>query len=861
MDKSQEKSLFGKEKLKPILTFVASALFFLVLSWVYFYPNDIRGDVMEQHDIMQGAANGQEAAVYHEKTGEITRWTDALFGGMPTFQISPTYESSTLLSTVDKVYSLRIFGMPPYVSWLFMLLMGFYILMLAFDLKWYYAVLGAIGYAFSSYFFIIIGAGHIWKLLVLCYIPPTIAGIVLCYRGKYLTGAALAALFAALQLFSNHVQMTYYSLFVVVALVIAYLCQAIKEKQMKRWSIATGALVVAALLALVSNAPNLYMTYNYSKETIRGGHSELTPLKSDSDQGQPSQTSKNGGLDKDYITQWSYGKGETFSLLVPNVNGGASIKPTQDEQDPSVITNAMMSLDKTSKYESLDSKGEIDQLNAQCMRMFTQYFGDQPMTNGPVYVGALIFALFILGCIVVKGPVKWALLVVTMLSVLLSWGHNLMWFSDLFIDYFPLYNKFRTVSSILVIAEFTMPIMAVLALHRVFTEEGFLAKHKVAFYASFGMCALLCLIFAVAPGMFQNYTESDQQIFSMIKQQLGEVPGSVYANVDAIRLSLVSADAWRSLAVIVVGFAILMVYLKGFVKTNVAVPVLLLAAVVLADMYMVNKRYIDKNSFVSKYDVTTTKFVPTQSDKTILKDTTQNYRVLDIQGFGQPNSSYFHKTIGGYHAAKLARYNDLIDRQISRNNMQVLNMLNTRWVKVDDNTAQLNPDALGNAWFVDSLTYVKGADAEMKFLDHFNAANSAVADEQFKAVLGNAVAKTPGDTIYETTYAPNRLTYHSHSAKGGVAVFSEVYFPWGWKVAIDGKPAELGRVNYVLRALKVPAGDHKIEMKFEPEQVDAADSAAKVAITLIFVAVAGAIMTYLIFYHRRKPDDETVDNA
>ena len=433
-----------------------------------------------------------------------------------------------------------------------MLMMGFYILMLAFDMKWYYAVLGAVAYAFSSYFFIIIGAGHIWKLLVLCYIPPTIAGIVMCYRGKYLAGAAIAALFAALQLYSNHVQMTYYSVFVVVALVIAYLCQAIKQKQMKRWGIATGSLAVAAALALLSNAPNLFMTYKYSKETIRGGHSELTPLKTDAEQA-PQQTTKNGGLDKDYITQWSYGLGETFTLLVPNVNGGASLKPTQDEQNPSIISNTMLSLDKTSKYEKLDSQGEIDQLNAQCMQMFTQYFGNQPMTNGPVYVGALIFALFVLGCIVVKGPVKWALLAVTILSVLLSWGHNFMWFSDLFIDHFPMYNKFRTVASILVIAEFTIPLLAVLALHKVFTEEDFLKKHKIALFASFGVCAALCLLFAVAPGLFQNYTESDQQIFNMIKQQLGEVPGSVYANVDAIRLSLVSHDAWRSLAVIVVG--------------------------------------------------------------------------------------------------------------------------------------------------------------------------------------------------------------------------------------------------------------------------------------------------------------------
>ena len=856
MDKKLDKSLLGVVKLKSLLTFAASIVFFFVLSWVYFYPNDVRGDVMQQHDMVQGTANGQEATAYYEKTGEITRWTDALFGGMPTFQISPYYESSRLLSTVDKVYSLRLFGMPPYVSWLFMLLVGFYILMLAFDMKWYYAVLGAIGYAFSSYFFIIIGAGHIWKLLVLCYIPPTIAGIVMCYRGKYLAGAAIAALFAALQLFSNHVQMTYYSAFVVVALVVAYLCEAIKEKQFKRWCIATGSLAVAALLALASNAPNLFMTYEYSKETMRGGHSELTPVKTAD--AAPAQTTKGGGLDKEYITQWSYGKGETFTLLVPNVNGGASIKPTQDEQNAAVISNRMLSLYDTPEYEKRDMKGEIDPISRQCMQMFTQYFGDQPMTNGPVYVGALIFALFVLGCIVVKGPVKWALLAVTVLSILLSWGHNFMWFTDLFIDYFPMYNKFRTVASILVIAEFTIPLLAVLALYKVFTEADFLKKHRIAFFASFGVCAALCLLFAVFPSLFQNYSESDQRIFDMIKQQLGEVPADVYANVNAIRLSMVSSDAWRSLVVIAIGFAIIFAYLKGVLKTHVAVPVVLVAAVVLVDMFAVNKRYIDKYSFVAKDDVQSTQFVPTAADKTILKDTTQNYRVLDVQGFSQPNSSYFHKTVGGYHAAKLARYNDLIDRQISRNNMQVLNMLNTRWIRVDDNTAQQNPEALGNAWFVDSLTYVTGADAEMKFLDSFNAARHAVADAKFKPALGEAVATAPGDTIFETTYAPNRLTYHSHSAKGGVAVFSEIYFPWGWDVSIDGKPAELGRVNYVLRALKIPAGDHTIEMQFKPQKVETTDSIAKIAIILIFVAVLAAIAVPAIF--RRKNTEEIVEN-
>ena len=832
-------------KVKSLIAFAISVVVFLAISWIYFYPNDVNGDVMQQGDVMQGMANGQEAAAFHEKTGEVTRWTDALFGGMPTFQISPSYESSSMLSWVGQVYSLQILGMPNYVSWMFMLMLGFFILMLAFDMKWYYAVLGAIGYAFSSYFVIIMGAGHIWKLLVLCYIPPTIAGIVMCYKGKYLAGAAVAALFAALQLQSNHIQMTYYSAFIIVALAIAYLCQAIKQKKVAGWCVATGALVVAAALALVANAPNLYLTNKYAKETMRGGHTELTPVKdaakaADGKKAEEEHPTE-GGLTKEYITQWSYGLGETFTLMVPNVKGGASMKPTKSEQDPSQMGNIGMTLEKTDKFAQMQMSGEIDQLSGQCMPMFTQYFGDQPMTNGPVYVGALIFALFILGCFVVKGPVKWALLVVTILSILLSWGHNMMWFSDIFIDNFPLYNKFRTVSSILVIAEFTMPLMAVLALHKVFTEEDFLKKHKLSLYISFGVCAVLCVIFAIMPSLFKALTDQDQQALDCIKSQVGEVPGSLYATIDTIRLSLVSSDAWRSLFVIVVGFAIIFAYLKKWVKMNVMVPVLAVAAVVLIDMYMVNKRYVDENSFISKMDVKENHYVATPADQTILKDTTMNYRVFDMQGFSTPRSSYFHKTIGGYHAAKLSRYNDLIDRQLSKGNPQVVNMLNGRWVIMSDTVAQQNPDACGNAWFVDSLTYVDNADKEMAFLDKFNAKTSAVADKQFEKTLGKAVAKTPGDTIYETSYAPNKLTFHSHSAKGGVAVFSEVYFPWGWKATVDGKDAEIGRVNYVLRAMKLPAGDHTIAMTFAPEEVDQTDGAAKIAIILIFVLVIAAI--------------------
>ena len=670
------------------------------------------------------------------------------------------------------------------------------------------------------------GAGHIWKLMVLAYIPPTIAGIVWCYRGKYLGGMAVAAFFAALQLASNHVQMTYYSMFIIVALVIAYLVKAIMDKQVGRWCIATAALAVAAGLALLANSPNLYMTYKYSKETIRGGHSELTPKGDDALNAKPTD----GGLDKDYITQWSYGKGETFTLLIPNAKGGASIKPEHGE-------NRMMSLSDTKKAEKLVNTGNMSQQDYQILGQIPQYFGDQPMTNGPVYVGALICALFLLGCIIVKGPVKWALLIVTIISILLSWGHNMMWLTDWMIDHFPMYNKFRTVASILVIAELAMPLLAVLGLRQLFKDPDGWRNHRVALLVSFGACALVCLISAVIPSVFGHLSAQEHEQL-VATGQLQQFP-SVDAAITAVRGALVSGDAWRSLLVLVLGFAVILVYLKG--KLNEMVATLIVAGIVLVDMYAVNKRYINSDSFTSSYELPEQNFTPRLADTEILEDKDMNYRVMDLQHFVEAMPSYFHKTVGGYHAAKLSRYNDLINTQIAKNNMQVLNMLNTRYIIVDDRTVQINPGALGNAWFVDSLTYVDNADKEMAFLDDFNPATSAVADAKFKGQLGESKPVQPGDTIYETSYAPNHLTYKSHSANGGLAVFSEVYFPWGWKVNIDGKPAEMGRVNYVLRALQLPAGDHEIDFKFDPDEVSKTQSYATIAVVIIYLLLLLAL--------------------
>lgn len=793
----------------------------LVITLVYFYPDVFEGNVLRQHDTLQGVANGQEAAAFAEATGETTRWTNSLFSGMPTFQISPSYGSSKLISTVERAYSLWL---PNPANLVFIMMLGFYILMLAMRTRWYVALLGAIAYGFSSYFFIIIGAGHIWKFSTLAYVPPTIAGIILCYRGKYIGGGVLAAFFAMLQIAANHIQMTYYFLFVIVALVIAFFVEHKRANTLKKWAKATGVLAVAAALAVGANLPSLYNTYEYSKQTMRGGHSELAVATANSTK---------GGLDKNYITQWSYGISETFSLLIPNIKGGATIIPTDGQ-------NVQTSMAEVEQVKEDYQKGKIDYQTYSNLQMFPQYFGDQPMTNGPVYVGALIFALFILGLIIVKGPVKWALFAVTVLSVALSWGHNMMWLTDWFIDHFPLYNKFRTVASILVIAEFTMPLLAALALQKIVTTPDFFKLHSKAFFGSFGISIFFCLLGMMAPSVFgSGISQMEADMFAEYAAQ-GYDLSPLYASLQEARMAMVSADALRSFVFLVIGAALFWLYFKNILKKEALCGALLV--VVLIDMYPVDKRYLNTKSFSMKPAMAQQTIEPRPVDLQILQDTAMNYRVMDLSRFGDAMPSYFHKCIGGYHAAKLTRYQDLIDRQISKNNVEVLNMLNAKYLVVDDTTAHINPEALGNGWFVDKVTYVKGAQAEMAVLDTLHTAVGAVADESFRSVLGEAKAVMPGDTIIETVYKPNELHYKTISRNGGLAVFSEIYFPWGWTATVDGKEVPVGRVNYVLRALQLPAGEHTVVFRFDPQSVHATETVAYASVALIYLALIGAFL-------------------
>ncbi|WP_239653825.1 YfhO family protein [Barnesiella sp. CU968] len=794
-------------------------------AFLFFCPDDIEGNVLQQHDIQQGIANGQEGKAFHEATGETTRWTNSLFGGMPNFQIAPSYPAGKAIGWIWNVYTL---GLPSPANLLFAMMAGFFIMCLCFRFKWYNALFASIAWGFSSYFIIIIGAGHIWKFVTLAYIPPTIGGIALCYRGKYLPGAALAALFGALQLQSNHPQMSYYFLFVIFAMVVAWLCSAIREHRIRQWGMATACVIAAGILAVGANSASLYNSYEYSKETVRGRATDLTP---------PPGT-ETGGMSRSAITAWSYGIDETMSLLIPNVKGGATIKPVAGE-------SSLLSLADTGKADELSLAPE----ELQFLSQFPQYFGNQPMTNGPVYVGAFVLLLAILALFMVNTPMKWALFAVSILAILLSWGHNFEAFTDFFIDNFPGYNKFRAVASILVIVEFTIPLLAIMAVRKMLETENYLQRFGMVFYTVFGLGAIVCFLGWVAPSMFgEPYSASEIQQL----QQAGAFSNPQYYNIlNAIRetrLSLVSTDSLRSLAFILLGALVIFLYLRGAVK-NRAVFVCMLTAVMLIDLFSVGKRYVNSENFTrpALEDVT---FNKTAADEAILKDTS-NYRVYDVQGLYSARSSYFHKTIGGYHAAKLTRYNDLLDHQISKGNMGVINMLNTKYF-LSGEQYERNPGALGNAWFVDTISYVADADSEMAALDSLDTATAAVADAKFRETLGNAIPKSLGDTIYETSYAPNALTYSVNSAKGGIAVFSEIYFPWGWTATVDGKETQIGRVNYTLRALRVPAGRHEIRFSFDPKSVRVTNNISIASVSVIYILCAISLLLLALPIIRKR---------
>ena len=822
---------------KRLIPDMVAVLVFAVISFAYFFPAVTEGRILSQHDSVAGIGAGQESKEYMEQTGERTRWTNSIFGGMPTYQMSPSYESTDLLKGVENLYHLYL---PTYVWYVFVMLLGFYILLRAFDFKVWMAGLGAIIWAFSSYFFIIIAAGHIWKFITLAYIPPTIAGMVLCYRGKCLTGGLVTAFFVALQIMSNHVQMSYYFLFVMLFMAIGYGVKAFQENALANYFKRTGVLVVAGLLGVCINLSNLYHTYEYSKESMRG-KSELVKANA------ANQT--DSGLERDYITQWSYGIGETFSLLVPNVKGGASV-PLAANEKAMEKANPM--------YRSIYSQ-------------LGQYWGEQPGTSGPVYVGAFVMFLFVLALFIVKGPMKWALLAATILSILLSWGKNFMGFTDFFIDYVPMYNKFRAVSSILVIAEFTIPLLAMLGLKEVVTRPQLLQERKKDFLISFALTGGLALLFAVMPTVF-----FPSYVSTMEMNALRSIPADqlmpLLANLEEVRKSLFTSDAWRSFFIISIGAGLVWAYGMGKLKQVAMLGAL--AVLCLVDMWGVNKRYLYDDQFVEK-QVQTQGFRQSETDKLILEDEALDYRVLNLASntFNENNTAYWHKSVGGYHAAKLRRYQEMIEEHISDEmnglfkavvdaggemeklnpaEFPVLNMLNTRYFIFPlqgGQTAPLhNPFALGNAWFVDEVQYVSNANEEIEAIHGLNPLQKAVVDKKFESSVRSMAADSLA-TIELVAYQPNYLKYEVNSEKGGTVVFSEIYYP-GWQSAIDGEEVAHGRANYILRAMNVPAGKHVVEFKFDPKSLHTTETIAFIALGLL--AVLAVVTIYLSFRAKRR---------
>ncbi|MCI5912723.1 MAG: YfhO family protein [Prevotella sp.] len=816
------------ETIKKIMPEVLVIVLFAAISFAYFFVPVSQGKILYRHDSSAGKGMGHEMTEYRERTGEQTRWTNSVFGGMPTYQMAPSYGSTDGLKSIVSMYHLWL---PDYVWYIFAYLLGFYIMLRAFDFRRSLAVLGSVIWAFSSYFLIIIAAGHLWKVFALAYLPPMIGGIVLAYRGKYLWGLIVTALFTAFEISANHVQMTYYYMFIIFFLVLGFLVDAIRQKRISHFLKASGVCLAAAIIGVAMNISNLYHTWEYQKESMRG-KSELVKKNS------ANQT--DSGLERDYITAWSYGIGETWTLLIPNAKGGASVPMIQNK--------------------IVQEKG--DPMYEFVYQQLGQYWGEQPGTSGPVYVGAFVMMLFILSLFIVKGTVKWSLLAATILSVLLSWGHNFMPFTDFFIDYMPMYSKFRTVASILVIAEFTIPLLAMLALKRIVDEPELLTRKIKYVYISFALTAGIAAVFALGGGAFFDFISSSE------RQALSQFPADqlnpLLDNLTSLREQIFAADCWRTFFIIVIGTLLLLFYKAGKLKAEYMVGCV--CVLCLIDMWQVDKRYLNDSMFVPKSE-RDAPIEMTETDRQILEDKSLDYRVLNFSSntFNENETSYFHKSIGGYHAAKLRRYQEVIEAHISpemnaamkavaeaagdmsavdgNKLFPVINMLNTKYfimpLQGGANAPLPNPYAYGNAWFVDKVSYVNNANEELSALGTTDLRHTAVVDKAFSDVLGQSKANDSTAMVRLEKYEPNKLEYSVSSKNGGVVVFSEIYYP-GWNATVDGVEVPVGRANYILRAISVKPGSHKVVLDFHPKSVSVTETIAYIAtaiLMLMFVAI------------------------
>ncbi|MBG0780738.1 MAG: YfhO family protein [Bacteroidales bacterium] len=822
-------------RTKFLIAIITAILSFLVITIAYFNPL-LEGKRLEQHDIAMWKGMSKEIVDFRKETGEEPLWTNSMFGGMPAWQISVIY-GNNLMRYVKKVVQLWL----PYpANAVFVYMLGFFVLLLVMRVNPWLSMAGAIAFAFSSYFLIILGAGHTSKAYAIGYMAPVLAGIVLAYRGKYLWGALLASLALALQLEAGHLQITYYLLLIVVILGIIQLIDAVRFKTMPNFFKASGFLIVGALLAVLTHSTNLYATYDYGKESMRG---KPVLTKNADDQTR--------GLDRSYITNWSYGIGETWSLLIPNAKGGAT---------------AMLG----SNHPALE---KADRGMRQALAQQNAYWGDQPGTSGPVYVGAIVVFLFVLGVFFVKGKYKWILLSATVLSIVLSWGKNFMPFTDFFLDYIPGYNKFRAVSMTLVIAELTIPLLGFLGLYQLYQNPEILRRKQKYFWISFGLTGGLAFLFYLMPTTFFNFfSQFELEQFNRIKESN---PGNAsqidlfLSQLEAVRVSIFKADALRSFIFILLATAVLYFYSLKKIKASWLIAAFIL--LILFDMVPVAQRYLNNDNFVPKRKVENP-FQLTQADKEILKDNDPNFRVLDLTKniFNDASTSYYHHAIGGYHGAKLQRYQDLIDHYLQAEiqavssvfnenpNMQsinavlakqqVLNMLNTRYFIYSPTSAPLrNTFAFGNAWFAENIVWVQTPNEEIDALEAVNLRETAVLHNEFREMLNDFDSQIDSSaTIKLTQYAPNKLNYELRSVHNQLVVFSEIWTTKGWNLYVDGQKHDLLRANYILRAALIPAGNHQLEMRYEPRVWAVGEKVSLASSLLLILLAVGIFINFLV---------------
>lgn len=803
--------------------YAAALVLFVAIACIYCSPA-LEGKVIRSGDSTSAAAAVHESTEYTRTTGDYSFWTGSMFSGMPNYQIGGGhYEANDWLKPFRKIMLKGHWSTP----WVFIIFfVCFYILMRAFNINKWLSIVGALATGFSSYFFIIVQAGHNSKTSSIALISVVAAGFFLIFRKRYGLGVVLTMLFTAIG-FGNHPQMSYYLFMMIGLFFFAELYTHIKEKRYKDLAIGSALFFGSLFIGLGTGSSTIFVNQEYAEQTMRGGHSDLQKV-SDAE-------NKTKGLDLDYATQWSYGIDESLSFLIPGVMGGAS---TYDVGTDSEL------------YKSLVKNGVPRNSAAQFCANVPLYWGDQPFTAGNVYMGAIVCFLFVLGLLIVKGPYKWAILAATLFSVALAWGHNFMPLTELFFKYFPMYNKFRAVSSILIVAEVAMPLLGFLAIKALM--DGTVAREKAmrSIYVATGVTAGICLFIALFGGMVFDFKAPVDASFA------SSLPDFAYQGILAEREALMKGDAWRSFLFIVLAAATLWIYTKGWLKWGYMVAIL--GVLVMADMWPVNKRYLNDEHFVTKRD-NKAAFQMYPYEQQILQDKDPHFRVMNLttSTFNDARTSYYLKSIGGYSAAKLRRYQDLIDQHISKMNMGVIGMLNAKYFIVPDQKTgqaivQRNPYAMGNAWFVDTLQMVDTPNEESDALNHIDLHTTAVLDKEFASYVSNFTPGTDSTaTVRLTKYTPRYLDYEYTTGKPGTIVFSEIYYPYGWKATIDGEPADIYRVNYMLRAINVPAGKHTIHMEFAPDSAKRGDTIALICIGIMYATIL-FVIAFSIFRAVRK---------